>query len=102
MSEPWVTLEVETPNGVFLRQVRPATVLRKGVPSGPAAENATRSAAAYWGLPDFVFRPAQRIRGSSTREIGDVIVVVGVVGASIQVKARHALTTSEAEERSWL
>lgn len=93
---------VETSNGVFLRSVRPATVLPEGRPSGYAAEDATRHAAAFWGLPDFVFRPAQRSRGSATREVGDAILVVGTVAASVQVKARHAITSNETKERSWL
>lgn len=102
LDDGWITLEIETPSGVFLRRIRPATMLPEGVPSGPAAEDATRSAAACWGLPDFIFRPAVRARGSASRELGDAILVVGPVGASVQVKARHALTTNEREERSWL
>jgi hypothetical protein len=95
-------LEVETSNGVYLRRIRPATVLPAGIPSGPAAEDATRNAAAYWGLPDFVFRPVQRFRGSATREVGDAILLVGTVGASVQVKARHSHTPNDIRERSWL
>jgi hypothetical protein len=102
VTEPWITLEVETPNGVYLRRIRPATVLPAGIPSGPAAEDATRNAAAYWGLPDFVFRPAQRSRGSASREVGDAILLVGTVGASVQVKARHSHTPNDMRERSWL
>jgi hypothetical protein len=103
VNDPSITLVVETSKGTFLRPIRPATILPEGLPPGYAAEDATRSAAAYWGLPDFVFRPAVRARGSASREVGDAILVVGTVGASIQVKARYAAAThSEARERLWL
>jgi hypothetical protein len=97
-----MTLIVDTPNGVLFRRIAAASILPGDVPSGPAAEGATRGAAAYWGLPDFVFRPALRRRGSASREIGDAIVIVGALGASVQVKARQAVSDSEVRERSWL
>ncbi|MDQ6883724.1 MAG: hypothetical protein M3077_05730 [Candidatus Dormibacteraeota bacterium] len=102
MSEPTITLFVETSKGTFLRPIRPATLLPEGIPKGYAAEDATRYAAAFWGLPDFVFRPAQRSRGSATREVGDAILVVGDVAASVQVKARQTVTPNETRERLWL
>jgi hypothetical protein len=102
VTEPSFTLVVETSDGVFLRTVQPATLLPEGLLPGPAAEDTTRNAAAYWGLPDFVFRSAQLSRGSVTREVGDAIVVVGAVGASVQVKSRPAPTSNETRERSWL
>jgi hypothetical protein len=34
--------------------------------------------------------------------VGDAILVVGPVGASVQVKARHSHTTDETKERRWL
>jgi hypothetical protein len=80
----------------------PATTLPAGVAQGSAAEAATRSAAAYWGLPDFVFRPEQRSRGAATREWGDAILVVGSRAACVQVKSRHAPSSSETREGLWL
>ncbi len=100
--EPSISLVIETPDGHFVRSVQPATVLPEGVPTGDAAEDAARNAAAFWGLPDFVFRPVQRPHGSGTREVGDAIVVVGPTAASVQVKAREALTSDETKERAWL
>ncbi len=96
-----IQLVIETTDGTFIRSVRPATVLPEGA-RGYAAEDATRSAAAYWGLPDFVFRSAQSSRGSGTREVGDALVVVGSIGAAVQVKAREQLTSDRAKERRWL
>ena len=99
---PELTLEVETEDGVFLRLIRPATALASGREVGAAAEEATRSAAAIYGLPDFLFHPTQRSLGSGTREVGDAIVVVGDVAAAVQVKAREAPTGREERERAWL
>ena len=101
MDAPSLTLTIETSTGVYLRPIRPATTLPPDMPLGDAAEQATRDAAARWGLPDFVFHPAQRRRGSATREVGDAILVVGKTAASVQVKAREA-EGDEARERSWL
>lgn len=95
-------LVVETPNGTFVRFIRPATVLPEAVTRGAAAESATRSAVALWGLPDFVFRPAITRRGSGSRELGDTVVVVGEMAASVQVKSRTAPGDSVDRERSWL
>lgn len=89
MPEPTLVLRVETPDGVFLRPIMPASVLPPDVEHGGVAADATRDAAAFWGLPDFVFRPAMRARGSGSRELGDAILVVGDRAASVQVKARH-------------
>lgn len=97
-----ISIEVRTPQGVFLRWVMPATLLPEGVERGPAAEVATRGAAAHWGLPDFVFHPAQERRGTRRREIGDAIIVAGQLGASVQVKARQTPGDDADRERSWL
>src|SRR5207245_9405993 len=70
--------------------------------AGDGAEHATRSAAAYWGMPDFVFRPRQQSRGSASREIGDAIVVVGGMAASVQVKPREAPSGNDRPGGSWL
>jgi hypothetical protein len=87
---------------MFLRSVQPATVLPEGEPVGDAAEDATRRAAAFWGLPDFVFRARQRPLGRATREVGDAIVVAGQLAACVQVKARQQVTSNQARERLWL
>lgn len=102
MIEPSLILEVETPEGVFLRRIMPASLLPPDVAHGDAAEDATRNAAAFWGLPDFVFRSALRAHGSGSRELGDAILVVGDRAASVQVKARQALSSNDAKERLWL
>lgn len=102
MPEPTLVLRVETPDGVFLRPIMAASLLPPDMEHGGAAEEATRVAAAFWGLPDFVFRPALRRRGSGGRELGDAILVVGDRAASIQVKARHAPSNDDRKERSWL
>jgi hypothetical protein len=102
MEAPTITLVVETATGTYLRTIRPASVLPSRVPVGHAAELATRGAAAYWGLPDFVFHPAQQSRGAARREIGDAIIVAGEMAASVQVKAREAHRGTDQRERLWL
>jgi hypothetical protein len=102
MADSLVTLFVETPNGVFVRRIMPASLLPANQTPGPAAEVATRNAASLWGLPDFVFRPGIRRRGSGTRELGDAILVVGDRAACVQVKARLAPSKSAPRERAWL
>jgi hypothetical protein len=97
-----MTLMVETSSGVYLRPIRPATLLPEGMPVGDAAEHATKSAAAYWGLPDFAFHSSQQFSGHASREIGDAILVVGNTAASVQVKARQAPSADENRERLWL
>lgn len=99
---PSLTLVVETADGTYFRTVQPATILPGEVEHGPAAEAATRNAAAAWGLPDFVFRPAVTSRGAGYREVGDAIVLVGRMGLSVQVKAREKPSTDVARERAWL
>lgn len=98
----YLQLEVETPQGVFIRTIRPAAFLPHEVDRGWAAETATRGAAAFWGLRDFVFRPSLRRRGAASRELGDAIIVVGPWAASVQVKSRHAPGGDERRERTWL
>lgn len=69
---------------------------------GAAAEEATHTAAAEFGLPDFVYRAELRKLGSGTREPGDGLVIVGDLGVAIQVKSRVELTTDPEKERRWL
>src|SRR2546425_1070959 len=95
-------LYIETPNGVYLRRVQPAITLPIERRSGHAIEGATRIAAAFWGLPDFVFRPALRSRDSANREIGDGILIVGERGVVLQVKSRQAASSESTRERLWL
>lgn len=105
MAEPGdssITIIVEAPTGTYVRRVRPATLLPEGAARGPAAEAATRGAAAAYGLPDFVFHPTTERRGTGVREIGDALLVTGKRGVSLQVKARQAVSGDPVRERSWL
>lgn len=100
--DPEITLFVDTPDGTWVRRVMPASVLPADRPPGYAAEDATRNAAAMWGLPDFVFKSVIVRTGSGQREIGDVIVAAGDLAACVQVKTREAATGNKERERQWL
>jgi hypothetical protein len=102
MDEPEVTLAIEWEDGFALRRIRPARVLSTDRPQGTAAEEATREAAAIWGLPDFVFRPGRSRRGLASREVGDAILAVSDRAASVQVKSRAMPSHDDARERRWL
>ena len=54
------------------------------------------------GLPDFVFSADLVTRGSGTRELGDVLIVVGSQGVVVQVKSRSDPGESQAREVNWL
>jgi hypothetical protein len=95
-------LQIETPVGIFVRTIMPAALLPEDVDRGWAAETVTRGAAAFWGLPDFTFRPALRRRGKASRELGDTILIVGPRAAAVQVKSRRAPSSDEIRERAWL
>jgi hypothetical protein len=95
------TLFVETAAGALVRHVPDASPLQSGIRAGPAAELATRDAAAYWGLPDFVFQAELYQLGSGSRELGDGIVVVGDVGLVVQVKCRESEIGNDAKEWRW-
>ncbi len=95
-------LVVKTDEGTFVREVADALPLAAGVERGLAAEEATRSAVARWGLPDFVFRPVLRRVGSGVRELGDVVLVHHRRGVVVQVKSRKAATSDDERERAWL
>lgn len=83
------TLIVETPNGPYMRRIPPALPLPSGVEHGPGAEAAAHTAAATWGMPDFVFQQAEHAtKGSGLRELGDRLLLAGRRGAVVQVKAR--------------
>jgi hypothetical protein len=97
-----VTLFVDTKAGVMVRTVPAASPLRSDTARGYAAEDATREAASIWGLPDFVYHPEVSRVGSGSREIGDCLLIVGDLAASVQVKSREAVTSDPDRERSWV
>lgn len=97
-----MTLLIETPVGTLQRRIPNASPLRSRTSQGPAAEDATHDAAAYWGLPDFVFRADIRKVGSGVRELGDGILLVGSLGVVVQVKSRVATSTDSDRERRWV
>lgn len=83
---------------VYARSLSPALPLAPELATGIAAEQATLTAAASWGLPDFVFDPRVVDKGNASREIGDGTIVVGDRAVAIQVKARES--TSDTPERA--
>jgi hypothetical protein len=97
----WRTFLVETDDGILFQRVGPASPLPEG-PEGPGAEDATRMAAARWGLPDFVFKSLPFRKGSGVREVGDAILVARELASSIQVKARTEYSGKPERERAWL
>lgn len=94
-------LVIETSNGVAIRNVPPPMPLRLQESQGKEAENATHSAAATWGLADFVFRPELRRLTSGVRELGDGVLLIGDLGVVVQVKSREAPTEDSDRERRW-
>jgi hypothetical protein len=96
-----MTVVGTTATGVYRRKITAARPLREG-DVGSGAEEATRTSAAVWGLPDFVFRSVVTATGSGVRERGDALLVVGDLGAVVQVKARAVEPRDEAAERRWL
>ncbi|MFF0465500.1 hypothetical protein [Streptomyces mexicanus] len=98
-----VTLIVETPTGPYVRRIPPALPLPSGVDHGHGAEVAAHTAAATWGLPDFVFQQADHAsKGSGQRELGDRLLLSGRRGAVVQVKARTIKPKPDAQEVSWI
>lgn len=102
MEERELTLLIEFENGIAMRRIVSASALSADREKGLAAEDATRGAAATWGLPDFTFRPLKFQRGRATREAGDVILAVPHRAASVQVKSREAVSEDPVRERKWL
>ena len=97
-----IVLRLQTDRGTLVRRIASASPLRPDTETGSAAEDATHIAAATWGLPDFVFRPVIRREQSSSREVGDGILLLGDVGVVVQVKSRQHDSVSDAEkERRW-
>lgn len=97
-----LTLVVADDDMTYLRRVPAATALDPRLPQGTAAEEATATAAAFWGLPDFVFPPEIRQTGSGRVELGDGIVVVGDQGLILQVKSRENVSEKIERETSWI
>jgi hypothetical protein len=93
---------VQRPDGVYGRIVPLPEQLNQDAERGPAAEDASRSSASRWGLPDFVFEPETVQRGNATREVGDGTIVCGDRGLAVQVKARTNPTDQPDRERAWI
>jgi hypothetical protein len=105
MVEPppgFTQLVIETKSGIALRNVPPAMPLRLREGQGKEAEEAAQSAAAVWGLHDFVFRPKVRRTGSGVRELGDGMLLVGDIGIIVQVKSRVSDSAGDEKEARWL
>ncbi|MGX1115842.1 hypothetical protein RKD37_001205 [Streptomyces ambofaciens] len=97
------TLIVETPNGPYVRRIPPALPLPSGVDHGSGAEAAAHTAAATWGMPDFVFQQADHAtKGSGRRELGDRLLLAGRRGAVVQVKARTIKPKPDPQEVAWI
>ncbi|MFB8087193.1 hypothetical protein [Streptomyces sp. NPDC055992] len=98
-----LTLVVDTPQGTHLRRIRPALPLPSHIDHGAGAEAAVHTAAATWGMPDFVFQQtAHAAKGSGLRELGDRLLLAGGRGAVVQVKARTIKPKPAAQEVGWI
>ena len=97
-----LTLVMESASGGMVRRVPAAMPLRLRLPGGRAAEDAAADAASLWGMPDFVYRPAIRHKGSRIRELGDGTIVVGDLALVVQVKRRESPSSDSAKERRWV
>lgn len=97
-----VTLMIDTPQGQIVRTIRAATAVPREGNDGAAIEEATRSAASRWGLPDFVFEPAVQAKGAGVVEVGDGIILVGKHAVVPQVKSRNGQLGNTDRETSWL
>ncbi|MFI5527080.1 hypothetical protein ACIA8O_00850 [Kitasatospora sp. NPDC051853] len=97
-----VTLVIETPAGVCIRRIPDALPLPPDTDPGTGAEIATHTAAAAWGLPDFVFHPSIAEKKSGRRELGDRLVLAGSRGAVVQVKCRTVAPKADDGERKWI
>src|SRR6266550_5784011 len=97
-----IRLVVETSSGVFVRTIQGAVPLAPDTTQGRSAERAAESAAASLGLPDFVFPADLVVLGSGTRELGDVLLIVGNRGVVVQVKSRSNPGAAQTREVSWM
>ncbi|HEX4187801.1 MAG TPA: hypothetical protein VHY83_07895 [Solirubrobacteraceae bacterium] len=91
-----------TPERVLMRGVSAPRPLRRDVAHGYAAELATHDAATVWGLPDFVFSPAEPGTGPGSRELGDGLLIVRELGIVLQVKSRECPSGDPSREAKWL
>ncbi|MEW1686094.1 hypothetical protein [Streptomyces sp. NPDC093594] len=98
-----LTLVVATPQGTHLRRIPPALPLPSHIDHGTSAEAAAHTAAATWGIPDFVFQQAAHAaKGSGRRELGDRLLLAGGRGAVVQVKARTIKPKPDDQEAGWI
>ncbi|MFE2823443.1 hypothetical protein [Streptomyces sp. NPDC059271] len=97
-----LTLVVDTPAGPHVRRIPPAMPLPADAEPGIGAEEAAHTAAATWGMPDFVFQSSLTRKGSGQRELGDRLLLSGKRGAVVQIKSRTVQPKGEAEERAWI
>ncbi|WP_327733661.1 hypothetical protein OG749_07105 [Streptomyces nojiriensis] len=94
---------MDTPNGTHIRRIPPALPLPAHIDHGPGAEEATHTAAATWGMPDFVFQQAAHAaKGSGRRELGDRLLLARHRGAVVQVKARTISPKADTQKISWI
>lgn len=94
---------METPNGPYVRSIPPALPLPSGADHGSGAEAAAHTAAATWGMPDFVFQQADHAtKCSGRRELGDRLLLAGRRGAVVQVKARTTKPKPDVQEVAWI
>jgi hypothetical protein len=84
----FLRLRVETAGGVFIRSIPKVRKLGLG-DVGKEGEVLAKNSATEWGLPDFIYEPKVIDVGSGQREIGDALLIVGQLGACVQVKARE-------------
>ncbi len=98
---PETLLVVETDMGFVVQRIlTPRRAV--GASAGPAAEASTKRLAVKWGLHDFLFHGPHISKGRGrSREVGDVLVVVGDVGLVLQVKSRGAAVASRVKEANW-
>ncbi|MGW2058477.1 hypothetical protein ACWCOZ_31970 [Streptomyces sp. NPDC001840] len=97
-----LTLIVDTPGGTYMRRIPQAMELPQDVEPGHGAEEAAHTAAATWGMPDFVFRSTLTDKGSGRRELGDCLLLAGDRAAVVQVKSRTIKPKADPEERDWI
>jgi hypothetical protein len=94
-------LLVETSQGLFRRTI---TRIRSGesLIHGRDVESLTKTLATAWGLPDFIFAPIVVRKGGAQREIGDAFILIGDLGACLQIKSRKESSADPEREKAWL
>jgi hypothetical protein len=96
-----VSVLVADDGKVYARPLPPALPLAPQLTAGIAAEKATLTAAASWGLPDFVFDPRVVDKGNASREIGDGTIIVDRRAIAIQVKTRESASDTPERAVQW-